>query len=71
VYLAVGLRNAGNGIAVLHGWRFHPEWHRDEQHSPRVAALAPFLSEFPAQPRVFKTAWQRSPLVLSHLVDHN
>src|SRR3954453_18746598 len=24
VYLAVALRNAGNGIAVLHGWRFSP-----------------------------------------------
>ena len=34
VYLAVGLRNAGNGIAVLCGWRFYPDWHRDEQHAP-------------------------------------
>jgi hypothetical protein len=25
VYLALGLRNAGTGIAVLHGWRFFPE----------------------------------------------
>src|SRR3954465_8973482 len=24
VYLTLSLRNAGNGIAVLHGWRFHP-----------------------------------------------
>ena len=30
VYLAVALRNAGNGIAVLHGWRFFPDWHRDQ-----------------------------------------
>jgi hypothetical protein len=43
VYLAVGLRNAGNGIAVLHGWRFYPEWHRDEQHAP--------LEEFRRQTR--------------------
>jgi hypothetical protein len=25
VYLAVAVRNAGNGIAVLHGWRFYEE----------------------------------------------
>jgi hypothetical protein len=25
VYLAVSVRNAGNGIAVMHGWRFWPE----------------------------------------------
>jgi hypothetical protein len=25
IYLALSLRNAGNGIAVLHGWRFYPE----------------------------------------------
>jgi hypothetical protein len=25
VYLAMALRNVGNGIAVLHGWRFYPE----------------------------------------------
>src|SRR3954469_6283816 len=24
VYLTLSIRNAGNGIAVLHGWRFHP-----------------------------------------------
>jgi len=34
VYLAVGLRNAGSGLAVLHGWRFYPEWHMDDQHAP-------------------------------------
>jgi hypothetical protein len=43
VYLAVGLRNVGNGIAVLHGWRFYPEWHRDDEHSP--------LEEFRRQSR--------------------
>ena len=31
VYLAIGLRNAGSGIAVLHGWRFFPGWHRDAE----------------------------------------
>ncbi len=25
VYLAIALRNAGSGIAVLHGWSFYPE----------------------------------------------
>jgi hypothetical protein len=24
VYLAIAVRNAGNGIAILHGWDFHP-----------------------------------------------
>jgi hypothetical protein len=33
VYLALALRNAGNGIAVLHGWRFYPDPHRDPQHA--------------------------------------
>jgi hypothetical protein len=32
VYLALPLRNAGSGIAVLHGWIFYPEWRRSEQH---------------------------------------
>jgi hypothetical protein len=43
VYLAIALRNAGNGIAVLHGWRFFPEWHRDQEHAP--------LEEFERQNR--------------------
>jgi len=43
VYLAVALRNAGSGIAVLHGWRFYPEWQRGEQHAP--------LEEFERQNR--------------------
>ncbi len=34
VYLAVGLRNAGSGIAVLRGWHFYPDWHRDSEHAP-------------------------------------
>jgi hypothetical protein len=43
VYLAIALRNAGSGIAVLHGWRFYPDWHRDDQHAP--------LEEFERQTR--------------------
>jgi hypothetical protein len=43
VYLAIGLRNAGSGIAVLHGWRFYPDWHRDREHGP--------LEEFERQNR--------------------
>jgi hypothetical protein len=34
VYLAIGLRNSGNGIAVLQGWRFFPSAHRDPKHAP-------------------------------------
>jgi hypothetical protein len=33
VYLALGLRNVGNGMAVLHGWRFYPEWLRVPEHA--------------------------------------
>jgi hypothetical protein len=43
VYLAVALRNAGNGIAVLHGWRFYPDRRRDPEHAP--------LEEFERQNR--------------------
>jgi hypothetical protein len=43
VYLAIGLRNAGNGIAVLQGWRFFPAAHRRQQHAP--------LEEFQRQSR--------------------
>lgn len=43
IYLAIALRNAGNGIAVLHGWRFFPEARRDAQHAP--------LEEFQRQNR--------------------
>jgi hypothetical protein len=34
VYLAISLRNVGSGIAVLHGWRFYPEWIRQDDHTP-------------------------------------
>ncbi len=43
VYLAVALRNAGSGIAVMHGWHFYPEWRRDGTHAP--------LEEFERQNR--------------------
>ena len=43
VYLAIPLRNAGSGLAVLHGWVFYPEWHRSE-HPPQ-------LDEFQQQTR--------------------
>jgi hypothetical protein len=43
VYLAMGLRNAGNGIAVLQGWRFFPAAHRHTDHAP--------LEEFQPQTR--------------------
>jgi hypothetical protein len=43
VYLAIALRNAGSGIAVLHGWRFYPGWYRERDHAP--------LDEFERQNR--------------------
>jgi hypothetical protein len=43
IYLAIALRNAGSGIAVLHGWRFYPEWYREDNHAP--------LEEFVRQTR--------------------
>jgi hypothetical protein len=35
IYLVIGLRNAGSGIAVLHGWYFYPE--RFTGDPPKVA----------------------------------
>jgi hypothetical protein len=34
VYLGMSLRNAGSGIAVLHGWHFTPERRLDENTPP-------------------------------------
>jgi hypothetical protein len=34
IYLVIGLRNAGAGIAVLHGWFFHPERVSGSEHRP-------------------------------------
>ena len=39
VYLAASLRNAGNGIGVLHGWLFYPEDYRGNEH-PDPATFA-------------------------------
>lgn len=36
VYLAVSVRNAGNGIAVMHGWHLWPEQRRGNEEPPRV-----------------------------------
>ena len=33
VYLAMSVRNVGSGIAVLHGWRFYPEWMLRDDHA--------------------------------------
>ncbi|HXP56570.1 MAG TPA: hypothetical protein VN847_16505 [Streptosporangiaceae bacterium] len=45
IYLSVSVRNVGNGLAVLHGWRLtaHQQWPPDEP--------APPLSEFQMQTR--------------------
>lgn len=43
IYLAMSLRNAGTGLAVLHGWRFYP---RDMRGDDR-----PGLTDFTAQTR--------------------
>jgi len=34
VYVAMSLRNVGNGIAVLHGWKFWPERQAGENAAP-------------------------------------
>jgi hypothetical protein len=36
VYFTLSLRNAGNGIAVLHGWRFHPRRVMGGDYQPDV-----------------------------------
>ena len=33
IYLSLPLRNAGNGIAVLHGWFVHPTWEASSEHA--------------------------------------
>jgi hypothetical protein len=37
VYLAASLRNAGSGIAVLHGWLFYPEDYRGNEPADPAA----------------------------------
>ena len=34
IYLAMNVRNAGSGIAVLHGWSFDPDRQVNEPHRP-------------------------------------
>lgn len=34
VYFVIALRNAGSGIAVLHGWKLHPERRAGTAHAP-------------------------------------
>jgi hypothetical protein len=34
IYLAIAVRNVGNGVAVLHGWRFHAEQQTGPQPHP-------------------------------------
>ena len=48
IFMALGLRNGGNGLAVIHGWRARP---RDDASSPRSGRVneAPDLDEFRAQ----------------------
>ncbi len=41
IYLAASLRNAGSGLAVLHGWRFHPR----DMHGDHLAGLADFTTQ--------------------------
>jgi hypothetical protein len=43
VYFTMSVRNVGRGIAVVHGWRFYPEW--DAGHN------APKVDEFHRQNR--------------------
>jgi hypothetical protein len=33
-YLAISLHNAGSGLAVIHGWMFHPERPQGTDHPP-------------------------------------
>jgi hypothetical protein len=47
VYLAISVRNAGTGMAILHGWRLCPE----PGGLGRVPAEHPPLSDFTAQTR--------------------
>ena len=39
VYLTLSIRNAGNGIAVLHGWRFHPGRILTGDYSPDMSGF--------------------------------
>src|SRR5262249_28093400 len=43
IYLALSLRNVGQGISVVHGWRFYPDWEPQQEETP--------LAEFRRQNR--------------------
>jgi hypothetical protein len=40
VYLAISVRNAGTGIAVLHGWRFYPERRAGDSDPPPLGEFS-------------------------------
>jgi hypothetical protein len=48
IYLALGLRNGGNGLAVIHGWRARPRHDPDTPGAGRVDE-EPGLDEFRQQ----------------------
>jgi hypothetical protein len=50
IYLALGLRNGGSGLAVIHGWRARERWDAQTPGTERGRATkAPDLDEFRAQ----------------------
>jgi hypothetical protein len=49
VYLTLSLRNAGSGIAVLHGWHFYPERNADLQR-PDEADFRPLTRDLYVAP---------------------
>jgi hypothetical protein len=55
VYLAIALRNAGNGIAVLQGWRFFPEAALPVEHQ-----FSPHPGDHPGQAAEARAGWLAS-----------
>jgi hypothetical protein len=49
VYLTLSVRNAGSGIAVLHGWRFYPERNADLRR-PDPAGFRPLTRDLYVAP---------------------
>jgi len=49
VYLTLSVRNAGSGIAVLHGWRFYPERNADLRR-PDEAGFRPLTRDLYVAP---------------------
>ena len=60
VYLTMSLRNAGSGIAVLHGWRLERRDPRGEQRSTSARGVPP------AHPRHLHPGWRRVLLARRH-----